>query len=1242
MTLLPEQEDQIRRYLLGAATQDEVEQVETDLLRGEDNLELLLLIEDELITDYALGALEQRERELLEENFFSTPERRERLMIAREMVKQVSAYGKLGTANEIGEERTAAKSWAAPQTWKWMIATFRSGQVGWKIAIYAALVVGLGLGIWSLRQGNRKTEVDARLDKGMVALNQAYRERRLVKARITELQYAPFRETRGGPEADGEQAGIDLPARRRAFDLLDDAVRENQTAGATGAAGAVGSPEAAAAAHHAMGRFHLARKNFDDAIAEFEAALKTAPNDVRLHSDLGAALMEKSDLEASGKSGRDPRTLDRSLEHLNRAIELDYSLLEPLFNRALLRQNLGQLFQAKEDWDNYLKKDSTSPWAEEARRNLKLIEERNKKVSQREEGLFVAFQQARQAGDEERVWSVFSRSHFLLGNHIAARLIDETLALAQEGRAQDALARWQALSDLGALADRKSGDRYVADLARAYRPSSAARASALAEARSLFKDAYKSFSDSRLSQAITKFGQAQAIFRQQGDMGEALLSEYRSGFCYLQQADTRRSLESFNEVAQTSEGREYKWLQSLALNGIANAQMRLTEYSNAIVTCRRAHQLAREIGDENGRLRSLNMLTGLYEKLGKFHEAWRVAQECLGLSEKIAADQSQVVTFYSISARSFYSLGLHSAALDYARETLRLAEAMNSPWVMSRYLTNTGLAYARLGKYEEAIEYIKRGMRIGQSAHPEALAREMTAYTALFLGQTYRLSGANAEAAAMIEQAADFCREKDDPLLLQRVAKERLLGQIARGEEAEARNSLRSVIALYEEMRARIPDESDRNSFFAREQSVYDIAIDFTAARPDGAREAFEYSETSRARSLLDAFHNRHQAGAVTGVPEPRFSGVASPLTLSEIQSRMPERTQLLQYAALEDKLIIWLVTPRRFEQITVKVPFSKLTGLATDYLAQISRPDGGDNQRWRQKAEELYDVLMQPVASLIEPHKQICIVPDKILNRLPYGGLIYRTTGRYLIEDYLPTYAPSASLFVLCAEEANRKSGQSPEHLLSVGNPSFDRRAFPDLEDLPAAARESEEIARFYPSHLLLVGPDAKKKAVLREMERAEVIHLATHYDPNPTSPLFSRLALAAESETGGQSSQRKGALLVGEIYRLDLSHGRLAVLSACQTWAEDYLNGEGAVGISRPFLAAGFPLVVSSLWKIDSPATRNLMIEFHRIRKTQKLPSAEALRAAQLGMLRGAEPVYRHPYYWASFIVTGGYSSF
>src|SRR5512145_2821737 len=110
MTLLPEQEDQIRRYLLGVATPDEAEQVETDLLRGDENVERMLLIEDELITDYALGALGRRERELLEKNFFSTPERRTRLMIAHEMVKQASAYGAAGMAGEMNDARANNES----------------------------------------------------------------------------------------------------------------------------------------------------------------------------------------------------------------------------------------------------------------------------------------------------------------------------------------------------------------------------------------------------------------------------------------------------------------------------------------------------------------------------------------------------------------------------------------------------------------------------------------------------------------------------------------------------------------------------------------------------------------------------------------------------------------------------------------------------------------------------------------------------------------------------------------------------------------------------------------------------------------------------------------------------------------------------------------------------------------------------------------------------------------------------
>src|SRR5262249_19202042 len=122
MILLPEQEDQIRRYILGVARPGEVEQVEIDLLRGGENLDRLRLIEDELIADYALGALDMRESELMEKNFFSTPERRERLIFAREMAQLAATYDTESWAYKLSR--------SARRTLKLLIALLLPGQVG--------------------------------------------------------------------------------------------------------------------------------------------------------------------------------------------------------------------------------------------------------------------------------------------------------------------------------------------------------------------------------------------------------------------------------------------------------------------------------------------------------------------------------------------------------------------------------------------------------------------------------------------------------------------------------------------------------------------------------------------------------------------------------------------------------------------------------------------------------------------------------------------------------------------------------------------------------------------------------------------------------------------------------------------------------------------------------------------------------------------------------------------------------
>jgi CHAT domain-containing protein len=82
--------------------------------------------------------------------------------------------------------------------------------------------------------------------------------------------------------------------------------------------------------------------------------------------------------------------------------------------------------------------------------------------------------------------------------------------------------------------------------------------------------------------------------------------------------------------------------------------------------------------------------------------------------------------------------------------------------------------------------------------------------------------------------------------------------------------------------------------------------------------------------------------------------------------------------------------------------------------------------------------------------------------------------------------------------------------------------------------------------------------------------------------------------------------------------------------------------ISLARPFLATGIPLVVVSLWPVDSNSTANLMISFHKHRKQDNLSSAEALRRAQLDLLKGPEEEFHRPFFWGAFVLIGGSTSF
>ena len=115
----------------------------------------------------------------------------------------------------------------------------------------------------------------------------------------------------------------------------------------------------------------------------------------------------------------------------------------------------------------------------------------------------------------------------------------------------------------------------------------------------------------------------------------------------------------------------------------------------------------------------------------------------------------------------------------------------------------------------------------------------------------------------------------------------------------------------------------------------------------------------------------------------------------------------------------------------------------------------------------------------------------------------------------------------------------------MSVGNSTFDRAAFPGLDDLPAAGREAAEVGGQYDSRVVLAENRATKTAVKSEIENSDVIHLAIHSNVDDEVPLRSTLLMAKaasstpKTETADQISE--SVIYAYEIFNLKLSNTRL-----------------------------------------------------------------------------------------------------
>jgi CHAT domain-containing protein len=321
---------------------------------------------------------------------------------------------------------------------------------------------------------------------------------------------------------------------------------------------------------------------------------------------------------------------------------------------------------------------------------------------------------------------------------------------------------------------------------------------------------------------------------------------------------------------------------------------------------------------------------------------------------------------------------------------------------------------------------------------------------------------------------------------------------------------------------------------------------------------------------------------------------------LSEIQDQLQPGTLLLQYHAFDDELIAWAVTSQDAQVTRNDAVTSLLTAQVRRFHRNVASRSSSRGQR-EDLGRTLAGLLLDPFVRELEDHERVVLVPHGPLAVLPFHLLPHDRD--VLAASHVVSYLPAAS--ILAAGTRELRVGGDAEALV-VGDPAYapGRR----LRRLPGAGIEAVAVARLRDEQAL-VGSAANRDAVLTGIDRAHVVHLATHGLLREGAPYSAELTLAGDE-----------SLTVPDLMGLDTTVD-LAVLSACDSGRGRATAAGDMIGLTRALLAAGVHHLVVSLWPVDDQLACLAMVRFHEELLGGR-PPAWALATAQRALRAMSRP--------------------
>ncbi|MEM7584221.1 MAG: CHAT domain-containing tetratricopeptide repeat protein [Acidobacteriota bacterium] len=794
-------------------------------------------------------------------------------------------------------------------------------------------------------------------------------------------------------------------------------------------------------------------------------------------------------------------------------------------------------------------------------------------------------------------------------------------------------------------------------------------------------------------EAMRLYQLALAAHRELGDLRQQGTVRHNMAATLLRSGSLQQALEAFGESLEIRRQLGDRRGEGRVLNSLGIAYQRLGDFGRARAHLQQSLAARRDSGDRRGEATTLHNL-GLTEAGEK---RWAAAAgffaQALERRRALGDPGGEASSLMQLGSASG-ELGRPAEALEHLQQAVEIFEGLENPWRQALALAALGEVTIAAGEPRRAIEPLEHAVRLLREIGDEA--EESKALLALgratlelgeagSLAQTWQLAGQALELLEPLRTAVDHAGLRATFLSYHAGAAELAVevamrrhrlqpekGWAARALETHERVRARSLLDLLQVSDTVAPIAGD-DKLLSRQQALLQRLSAVVEDRrrqlarrgpsPESERLAGVVGEILQRLDDVDREIRRRRPGWGE-LANPR------PLNAAGIRALVDPQTLLLQIALGEERSFLWAVTDRELEVFELPSR-QRLESRARQLHESWRILDPSTRDAEHQAALELSQMLLSPIAERLADQRLV-IVADGALHYLPFAALPHPAApSEPLIRRHEVVSLPSAS--TLAVQRQGMKHRAPADLTLAVlADPVFEATdprlasgaaepavkpamelarlepAYRDaaagtlpLERLPWSRWEAEALASHaaggdaIDSKPWLALDFAASVDAVRDGRLADYryLHFATHGIVESERPELSALVFSLYDRDG---RRRDGLLRLPEIYHLRLN-AELVVLSGCRTALGRELRGEGLVGLTRGFFAAGARRLVASLWRVQDRSTAELMNHLYRrlLSAEDPLPAAAALRAAQLELM--SDPRYRDPYHWAAFAVYG-----